>query len=615
MTTLLQNRYELLEKIGDGGMATVYRARCTLLDRIVAVKILKEEYAKDTILVQKFKSEAQAAARLSHPNIVNVYDVGEDNGFHFIVMEYVEGTNLKEYIRDKGPLPPDEAVRIALMICEGLIRAHEKGLIHRDIKPHNILLTRDGTAKVADFGIARAANSVTITYSGDMVGSVHYVSPEQARGEPVNTTSDIYSLGCVLYEMVTGRVPFDADSPVTVALKHIHESPVPPSVINDAVPSGLEEVIMTAMEKKPGYRYQSAKEMKQALLGSLNAKKGRFSKKKRADDKTLVMPPVGEGEDYKVARKRKKMKPMGWIIIAAVIVGIVSGLLYGMRGSLFGQEVQVPDVRGEHWERAQEILAEKGLQLKVVNRIYSEVEKDHVISQRPEADDIVKKGREIEVVLSRGLQTVRVPNVVGETLENARYILENEGLKLGEVTQVNDSNTPEGVIVVQSPKRGSTVEVGQAVDVTVSSGTGQSTQLNMPNLLGMSLSDARNKLLEDGLELYRIDQEPSNEYFAGQVIRQSIPAGNRVERGEKITIAVSTGPGPTAKIAEIRFTMPPGTDYSVLSIVVEDSKGRREIYNNTHLGGYTISRQVEFYGRATVTFYVDGQQVERQVLE
>ncbi|NLW45265.1 MAG: Stk1 family PASTA domain-containing Ser/Thr kinase [Syntrophomonadaceae bacterium] len=616
MTTLLQNRYELLEKIGDGGMATVYRARCTLLDRIVAVKILKEEYAKDSVLVQKFKSEAQAAARLSHPNIVNVYDVGEDNGFHFIVMEYVEGTNLKEYIREKGPLPPEEAVRIALMICDGLIRAHEKGLIHRDIKPHNILLTRDGTAKVADFGIARAANSVTITYSGDMVGSVHYVSPEQARGEPVNTTSDIYSLGCVLYEMVTGRVPFDADSPVTVALKHIHENPVPPSVINDAVPRGLEEVILTAMEKKPSYRYQSAKEMKLALSGALNAKKGRFfNKKKRADEKTLVMPPVGEEEDYGVARKRRRMKPMGWIIIAAVILGMATGLLYGMRGSLFGQEVQVPDVRGEHWETAREILEEKGLKLKVVNRIYSEVEKDHVISQRPEADDIVKKGREIEVVLSKGLEMVRVPNVVGETLENARFILENEGLKLGEVTQVNDSSTPEGVIVTQSPKRGTSIEVGQEVDVTVSSGTGQVTQLNMPNLIGMSLADARNKLQEDGLELYRIDQEASNEYFAGQVIRQSIPAGNRVEKGEKITVVVSTGPGPVAKIAEIRFTMPPSTDYSVLSIVVEDSKGRREIYNNAHLGGYTISRQVEYYGRATVTFYVDGEQVERQVLE
>lgn len=614
MTTLLQNRYELLEKIGDGGMATVYRARCTLLDRIVAVKILKEEYARDANLVQKFKSEAQAAARLSHPNIVNVYDVGEDNGYNFIVMEYVEGTNLKEYIQEAGPLSPDEAVRITLMICDGLTRAHEKGLIHRDIKPHNILLTRDGTAKVADFGIARAANSVTITYSGDMVGSVHYVSPEQARGEPVNNTSDIYSLGCVLYEMVTGRVPFDADSPVTVALKHIHERPVPPSVLNEAVSSGLEEVIMTAMEKKPVYRYQSAKDMKQALTGSLNGRKGRFSKKKRAHDKTLVMPPVGEGEGYAVARK-KKMKPMGYIIIFAVILGIVSGLLYGMRGSLFGQEVQVPNVVGKSYQEAADILSEKGLKMKIVNRINSKEEKDHVISQRPEADDTVKRGREIEVVISKGVEMVKVPNVVGKTLEDATFILESEGLSLGEVGKVNDSETPEGEVVAQSPKRGTSVPVGERVDITISSGAGEITQLNMPNLLGMSLSDARAKLQSDGLDLYRIDQEASDEYIAGQIIRQSIPAGDSVQKGDRVSVVVSTGPGPVAKTAEIRFTMPPSNDYSVLSIILVDSKGRREIYNNAHLGGYTVSRRVEFYGRATVTFYVDGEEMERQILE
>ncbi|MGE5544644.1 MAG: Stk1 family PASTA domain-containing Ser/Thr kinase [Bacillota bacterium] len=614
MTTLLQNRYELLEKIGDGGMATVYKARCTLLDRIVAVKILKDEYARDATLVQKFKSEAQAAARLSHPNIVSVYDVGEDNGYNFIVMEYVEGTNLKEYIQETGPMSPDEAVRITMMICDGLSRAHEKGLIHRDIKPHNILLTRDGTAKVADFGIARAANSVTITYSGDMVGSVHYVSPEQARGEPVNNTSDIYSLGCVLYEMVTGRVPFDADSPVTVALKHIHERPVPPSVLNDAVTSGLEEVILTAMEKKPVYRYQSARDMKQALSGALNSRKGRFSKKKRAHDKTLVMPPVGEGDDYEMARK-KKMKPMGYIIILAVILGIASGLLYGMRGSLFGQEVQVPDVKGKSYEEAQKILEENGLGLTVVNRINSEVEENHIISQRPEANDTVKRGRVIEVVLSLGPEMVKVPNVVGETLEDATYIIENEGLSVGEVAEVNDSETPEGVVIEQRPRRGTKVQLGERVDLTISSGAGQVTQLNMPNLIGMSLSDARAKLAEDGLVLYTIDQETSHDYFAGQIIRQSIPAGDAVEKGEQVSVVVSAGPGPVAKTAQIRYTMPPSNDYSVLSIILADSKGRREIYNNTHLGGYTVSRQIEYYGRATVTFYVDGEEMERQILE
>lgn len=614
MSTLLQNRYELLEKIGDGGMATVYKARCTLLDRIVAVKILKEEYARDATLVQKFKSEAQAAARLSHPNIVNVYDVGEDNGANFIVMEYVEGINLKEYIQEKGPLPPDEAVRISLMICDGLTRAHDKGLIHRDIKPHNILLTRDGTAKVADFGIARAANSVTITYSGDMVGSVHYVSPEQARGEPVNNTSDIYSLGCVLYELVTGRVPFDADSPVTVALKHIHERPVPPSVLNDAVSSGMEEVIMTAMEKKPIYRYQSAKDMKQALTNALNAKSNKPSKRKRGHDKTLVMPSVGGREDYEMARK-KKVKPMGYVIILVAILGLALGILFGMRGSLFGQEVKVPNVVGNSYKEAADILSKNGLKLKVVNRIHSEVEKDHIISQRPEGSEIVKEGREIEVVLSLGVEMIEVPNVVGRTLEDASFILKNKGLDLGEVGKVNDAEVAEGLIVAQSPERGKSIKLGQRVDITISSGASAITQLNMPNLIGMSLADARTKLQTDELVLDKIDKQDSNDFFSGRIIHQSIPAGNRVEKGDRVSVVVSKGPGPFPKMAEIRYTLPPSNDYSVLSVILVDGKGRREIYNNTHMGGYTVSRQVEYYGKGTVTYYIDGQEMERQILE
>jgi serine/threonine-protein kinase len=447
-----------------------------------------------------------------------------------------------------------------------------------------------------------------------MVGSVHYVSPEQARGEPVNNTSDIYSLGCVLYEMVTGRVPFDADSPVTVALKHIHERPVPPSVINDAVSSALEEVIMTAMEKKPVYRYQSAKDMKQALAGSLNAKSGGFFRRRSRHDKTLVMPPVEGDEDYGKARK-KRIKPMGFIIILAIVLGIASGLLYGLRGNLFGQEVQVPDVKGESYSDAAKILSEKGIKLNFVNKIHSDVEKDHVISQRPEADETVKKGREIEVVLSLGREMVKVPNVVGDTLEDATFKLKNEGLDVGDVTKVNDADTPEGIIVNQSPKRGESVPLGERVDVTISSGAGEVTQLNMPKLIGMSLADARDKLQADGLELYRIDQKASDQYYSGTVIDQSIPAGDRVKKGEQVSVVVSTGPGPSMKTAQIRYTMPPSQDYSVLSIILEDSKGRREIYNHTHLGGYTVSRQFEYHGKATVTFYVDGEEMERQTLE
>jgi serine/threonine-protein kinase len=250
-------------------MATVYKAHCRILDRIVAVKVLNSDLANDPSLVGRFKSEALAAARLSHPNLVNIFDVGEDAGVHYIVMECVEGKTLKDYIKERAPLPPHEAVGIAAMVCDALEHAHSRSVIHRDIKPHNILITKDGNIKVADFGIARATTGNTITYGANVIGSVHYVSPEQARGEVVGPESDIYALGCVTYEMLTGRVPFDGDSPVTVALKHIHEDPVPPRTVNGAVSSALEKVVLKAMAKDPAQRYHSAVDFKEALLHTI----------------------------------------------------------------------------------------------------------------------------------------------------------------------------------------------------------------------------------------------------------------------------------------------------------------------------------------------------------
>lgn len=613
MKDLLQNRYKLLEKIGEGGMATVYKARCTLLDRIVAVKILKDEYTRDSNLVAKFRSEAQSAARLSHPNIVNVYDVGEDQGANFIVMEYIEGINLKEYIEQKNLLSPEEAISIALMICDALAQAHEKGLIHRDIKPHNIMLTRDGIAKVADFGIARAANTATITFGGDMVGSVHYVSPEQARGEPVDSTSDIYSLGCVLYEMVTGRVPFDATSPVTVALKHIHERPIPPSVVNNQVPGSLEEVIMIAMEKKPAYRYQTAMEMRQALNDALYGQENKLARKKRKHDRTIVLPAVG-GDEYGVARK-KKIRPIGIIAIAAIFIGLALGLAFSMRDNLFGKEVAVPNVIGLSTKEAANTLTAEGLEMVVGNRINSEIEAGHVITQNPEADQIVKEGRQIEVVLSLGLEVTEVPDIVAKTLEDATFMLKSRGLIIGDVDRINDPDIAAGIVMTQSPGKGEKVELGEKVDVTVSNGAGEGNQLNMPDLEGMELAEAKAKLKADGLVLDSTEQQASNSVFAGLVIRQSISAGKPVKKGESVSLVVSQGPGPLPKMAQIRYILPSSENQMVVSIIVVDAKGRREVYNNTHPGGYTISRQIEFYGQATVYIMLDGKEVERQLLE
>lgn len=612
-THLLHNRYELLEKIGDGGMATVYKARCTLLDRIVAVKILKEEFAHDRSFVMKFRSEAQAAARISHPNIVNVYDVGEDRGYNFIIMEYVEGRNLKQVIQSDGPMPPAEITRISGQICDALTHAHEKGIVHRDIKPHNIIFTAEGNVKVADFGIARAAGGETITYSGKMVGSVHYVSPEQARGQAVDRRSDLYSLGCVMYEMATGKVPFDADSAVTIALKHIHEDPVPPSVLNDTVTNELEWVILTAIEKDPNKRFQSAQEFKQALSGNLPVKL-KTKKRDRDLDKTRYMQTVNGNEGYQVPGKRKFRSTAVMVVLLAALA-LASGFLWGMRGSLWGgSEVEVPNLINMTAADARKEIVSKGLKYVEKKRINSaDVKAGRVMSQEPNALEKVKKGREVKVVLSLGASMVKVPNLVGKNLENASMILANKDLGVGEIGNGNDPELDEGVIISQSPDAGDKTAKGSKVDVTVNR-KAETGETAMKNLVGMYLSDAKSAALADGLVIENVDRRDSESYFPGQVISQSISAGKNFVKGDKLTLVVSNGPGPLPKKYTIEYTMPASADYSVLSISLSDAKGKREVYNNTHLGGYVVTQEIEYSGKATIVYYVDGQEVKRQEL-
>ncbi|MCR4399997.1 MAG: protein kinase, partial [Syntrophomonadaceae bacterium] len=401
----------------------------------VAVKILKEEYARDEGFVRKFRSEAQAAAQVSHPNIVNVFDVGEDDGRYFIVMEYVQGTTLKEYIASHAPLEPAEAVRIASEICDALEQAHAKGIIHRDIKPQNILVTADGTVKVADFGIARAPASGTITHSGNIMGSVYYISPEQARGTVLDRTTDIYSLGCVLYEMLTGRVPFDAEFPVTVALKHIHELPVEPRALNPSIPVSLETVVLTAMSKHPGDRYQSAAAMKAAMQGLSLPAGGRRSGILRKGSARPARPEEEEG----MPRRKRVLSPLGVAMLVVGVIGLVAGLTFGLRGSIFGREVVVPLVEGLSASEAYQRLQEAGLTMTKAGEDFSaEVEKGSIISQDPPAQSRVKEGREVKVVVSKGKNMVDVPDLVGETLDDARLLLGNAGLEVGDVQKVFD---------------------------------------------------------------------------------------------------------------------------------------------------------------------------------
>lgn len=365
---MLGNRYELLEKIGEGGMAEVYKAKCHSLNRFVAVKILKAEYSSDKDFVEKFKREATAAASLSDNNIVTIYDVGTEDGINYIVMEYVKGKTLKDIIREKRRLSNEETVEVAIQIAKALSCAHKNNIIHRDIKPHNIMVTEDGMVKVTDFGIAKASNSVTITNTSKVLGSAHYFSPEQAKGSYVDFRTDIYSLGIVIYEMITGRVPFNADSPVSVALKHIQETPVPPKDINSSIPNSLNNLILKAIEKEPIKRYQSIKEMLSDLEKIKNDWNYNIPITTFDNDETRVMDPVNIEDEYEEDDEDKIKKPMDkkkkriLILSISVVLVFVLGILaayFAFKGTGSKGDVAIPNIVGLKSDEAKSLLKQK----------------------------------------------------------------------------------------------------------------------------------------------------------------------------------------------------------------------------------------------------------------
>ncbi len=599
---VLGDRYELLEEIGEGGMATVYKAHCKSLDRIVAIKILKEEYSRDQVFVQSFKTEALAAARLSHPNIVNIFDVGQENDIHYIVMEYIEGRTLQEIISAEAPLSPERATEFAIMICEGIHHAHENGIIHRDIKPHNILVTKRGIVKVADFGIAQAISKKTLTFARDLVGTVHYISPEQAKGEPVTPATDIYSLGCVLYEMLTGKPPFDAESTITVALKHIHDEPVPPEQINPAVSEALSGVILKAMEKLPLHRFTTAEEMRDALI-SQDASLNRVRKDRNGT--TIIMSPIQSGP--KAPSKRRKIKPAGIALLAVAILGLLSGVWLAMGGSIFGKEVQVPNLQGMDIKEATDKLNELDLKIAVAGRNFSdEVEKDLIISQEPAADQTVKTGREIAVVLSKGPEMVAVPNVVGLTQSDAEIQLRNASLVLGSVAQNYDDRYAQGMVVSQSPSPGGEAAKGSKVNLLVSKGK-TPPKVPMPSLVGLSLERAKDKLAENGLVLGQVTRQDSSTYKEDVVVNQDTTAGVLIEQGSTVNLVVSNGAKESTKTKTLQFTLPTGQKSYQVVINVTDSQGTRQVYKQTHNAGTNVSVGVSYSGNGTAEVRLDSE--------
>lgn len=620
---ILGNRYEIISQLGGGGMALVYKGRDTLLNRQVTVKLLRPEFTCDEEFVARFRREAQAVAKLSHPNIVSVYDVGQEGDIHYIVMEYVEGKNLKELIREEGILPVNRAVDIARQICEGLDHAHDSGIVHRDIKPHNILVTSGGKVKVTDFGIARAVTSVTVTQAGTIVGSVHYFSPEQAKGENTGARSDIYSVGIVLYEMVTGQVPFQGDSPIGVALKHIQEQSPAPSTLNRNISPELEKVILRAMEKDITMRYQTAgdmaRDLRTVLLGQIS-EETRYLNEDEFATRVLTAPRIirkdkfDENADELPNRRRKKVRPMAKLILAVLIIGILAGAATGINSFLNVPEVTVPNMKEMTLDTAISTLMGLGLKSKIERQNHPTAPKDTVISQDPEPDQKVKTGYTVTLTASNGPEYVQVPDVRQKDLTAAKVEIENAGFKV-ETTEVYSDEVIKGSVVSQTPSEGSQAVAGSAVTLEVSKGR-EPKFVVVPDLKGLTLDQAGKTLGDINLKLSdTVNQAQSKDYLSGAIMAQQPNPQDNLQEGETVQVTLSTGPGPEAKTATVSVELPADNMTHQVKILVTDVAGTRTEYEQTHNAGEVFALQVTYYGQGKIQVLVDGKKIKEQLVK
>ena len=541
---LLGSRYEIIEKIGNGGMATVYKAKDLVLKRYVAVKILREEYTTDNEFIKRFNTEAESAASLTHPNIVSVYDVGKEGNLYYIVMELIKGKTLKEIIVEDGRMGWKWSVKIAKQIAQALETAHRNNIIHRDIKPHNIIITEDGTAKVTDFGIAKAVSNSTITAFGTTIGSVHYFSPEHARGGYTDAKSDLYSLGVVLYEMVTGRVPFDADTPVSVALKHMQEKPVPPIELNPAIPQSLNDLILKAMEKDPNMRYSTATEMIEDLdkiLKNPEAEVGVVDKSQARARR--IQQEENQTNQSKFAKFKKYLEEHKGVKIALIvaiflIVFIASiGITLGVLNSGKPKDILLPNFTNLTLDKAKAKAEEVKLNLNVSEEKYDvQIEEGKIISQDPkyQPNFTVKEGSTVNVVVSKGQEIVKVTKLVGKTKDEARKELKDLGLEM-EIEEVNSDDVEPGIVIEQDKQEGEEVLAGTKIKLKVSLGI---EKVEVPDLTRLSEDEAKAKITEAKLKWIRTDKIKDSSKGTG-VVEQNISPKSMVDKNTEISITIN----------------------------------------------------------------------------
>ena len=620
-------RYRLGDFIGEGGMSKVYRAVDIRTGHSVAIKILKSEYNSDKEFLERFQREAQAASLMSHHNIVNLLDVGVEGEYRYLVLEYVSGSTLKEIIQTQGCISTDTAVQIAVRILSALQHAHDNGIIHRDIKPQNVLVNDDGHVKVADFGIARMTNAFTISKGDTVVGSVHYSSPEQATGSVVEATSDIYSTGVVLYEMLTGRVPFVGDTPVSVAMQHINTAP--PSILdlNPNVPPAIVSVVMRSLEKSPKKRYQSAREMALALQ---NARDGKETPPPAVVTTPLTapaaqpalkpqprqLPPARKGVSSQTARRtalhkrRKRLTAMltvvtGIMVLLALSIGVVS-----IYQSVTGSAV-APDLVGLSVEEAQSLVRRQGLNWQQNGVYHDKVPSGQVISQTPEAEAEMRKGDSVVVTISLGPTRLLTPDVMGLTRTDASARLKEKGLSM--VVFKSPSTEPVDQVIAQNPQKDEPCVLGQEIEVTVSGGS-----TLVPDLSGQTYDAAVQLMKENNLSLGKVEygDAPSDEKI-GTVLAQSPAAGTMAVLDTQVTLTI--GAKSKAYHADIEIQVPAGTVSLPLRVTLVENQVEVEQYSGMTNAGdaYTIIVPVSsnISGPLPCLVYLNGQQIVSQEVD
>ena len=574
---MLDNRYEILEKIGNGGMATVYKAKCHVLNRFVAVKILRDEFTTDSEFIKRFNSEAQSAASLTHPNIVSIYDVGNEDNLYYIVMELIQGKTLKEIISEDGKLPWKWSVNIAIQIASALETAHKNNIIHRDIKPHNIIITEDGMAKVTDFGIAKAVSNSTITAFGTTIGSVHYFSPEHARGGHTDAKSDLYSLGVVMYEMLTGRVPFDADTPVSVALKQVQEEPVDPITYNNTIPVSVDRIILKAMQKDPNLRYQDATEMIRDLSTALKRPNEDFVvlSLRNDDSPTQKIPTIYQLEmekkndknapkagDEQQEEKKKKNKVAEFLskhkfirallilaLIGLIFLGVAFAVMHGIKSSI-PADAHIPQLVFEEKEKmlteeeAINKLKEAGFTDYEIKRESSDtVEAGYVIKQDPNDTIAHKVTTKIVITVSSGPEIVTLPsNMVGKNIDEITAELKKLGLPDPTINYETSETAEKGMILSVEPdgSEGEQVVKSTVLTFVVSSGS-QYADVEMIPVTGENYEVAIIKLESMNL-VVEIEEDYDSSKSDGEVLNQDVKSGKVIKEGDKVTLTVNKWP-------------------------------------------------------------------------